>query len=164
MELGATVCTPRQPACARCPVQRHCSALREGRIGDFPRASAKPAVRQRKFVAVVLRRDERVLVRQRPADVVNGGLWEFPNFEAARRPALAIQIESFLGQSIALEELATIRHTITNNRIALKVLAGPAPTQHLSRRLGAKWLSIGQLHALPFSSAHAKIRARLSAP
>lgn len=164
MELGATICTPRDPACPQCPLHRDCTAHLAGRVHEFPPATVQRPPRQRKFVALVLRDGERVLVRQRPRDLVNGGLWEFPNFEAARRPALGVQIENFLGSALPLEEFATIRHTITNNRITLKVFIGVSPHHRLARQLEAKWFSIGQLQALPFPSAHAKIRARLAIP
>ena len=81
MELGALVCTPRQPQCSVCPTAKQCQALRQGRVSELPALGPRPRVTRRRFVAFVARRRDRYLVRQRPAGEVNGQLWEFPNVE-----------------------------------------------------------------------------------
>ena len=81
MELGALVCTPRNPQCEICPVKKLCVAFREGRIGELPNLGKREAATARRFVAFVVERNGRFLVRQRPAGVVNAHLWEFPNVE-----------------------------------------------------------------------------------
>jgi A/G-specific adenine glycosylase len=83
MELGALVCTPRQPQCEICPVKKRCAAFREDRVGELPNLGKREAATARHFVAFVVERNGRFLVRQRPAGVVNAHLWEFPNVEVA---------------------------------------------------------------------------------
>ncbi len=83
MELGALVCTPRQPQCEICPVKKLCVAFREDRVGQLPNLGKRKAATARHFVAFVVERMGRFLVRQRPAGVVNAHLWEFPNVEVA---------------------------------------------------------------------------------
>jgi A/G-specific adenine glycosylase len=160
MELGALICTPREPACARCPIHANCAAFRSERILEFPRAVQKPRPRQRRFVAVILRKGELVLVRKREAEMINGALWEFPNFELTRgRGGVKRQLAEFLnGDEPALAPLATIRHAITNNRITLAAYAGETTRDIFAARLNARWTAISQLDALPFGSAHAKLR------
>ena len=85
MELGALVCTPRNPQCEICPVKKLCVAFREGRIGELPNLGKREAATARRFVAFVVERNGRFLVRQRPAGVVNAHLWEFPNVEIGAR-------------------------------------------------------------------------------
>ncbi len=85
MELGALVCTPRQPQCPVCPVKKLCVAFREGRIGELPNLGKREAATARHFVAFVVERNGRFLVRRRPAGVVNAYLWEFPNVEIGAR-------------------------------------------------------------------------------
>ncbi|MGH7742116.1 MAG: A/G-specific adenine glycosylase, partial [Candidatus Eiseniibacteriota bacterium] len=56
MELGATICTPRAPRCAACPVSRHCRARELGRIDEFPPVVARRAsIRVRRAVALISR-------------------------------------------------------------------------------------------------------------
>jgi A/G-specific adenine glycosylase len=81
MELGALVCTPRNPQCGGCPVKTLCVAFREGRVEELPNLDKRAAATARRFTAFVVERDGKFLVRQRPAGVVNGHLWEFPNVE-----------------------------------------------------------------------------------
>jgi A/G-specific adenine glycosylase len=83
MELGALVCTPRQPQCPVCPVKKLCVAFREDRVGELPNLGRRTASTARHFMAFVVERQGRFLVRQRPAGVVNAHLWEFPNVEIA---------------------------------------------------------------------------------
>ena len=85
MELGALVCAPRNPQCPICPVKKFCCAFRENRVGELPNSGKRVAVTARRFIAFVVERDGRLLVRQRPAGVVNAHLWEFPNVEIGPR-------------------------------------------------------------------------------
>ena len=87
MELGALVCTPRQPQCPVCPVKKLCVAFRENRVGELPNLGKRTASTARHFLAFVIERQGRFLVRQRPAGVVNAHLWEFPNAEIDPSPS-----------------------------------------------------------------------------
>ncbi len=81
MELGALVCTPRTPRCANCPIKRLCVAFKENRVDELPNLGRRAAATARRFVAFVVESCGKFLVRQRPANVVNAHLWEFPNVE-----------------------------------------------------------------------------------
>jgi len=85
MELGALVCAPRQPQCTVCPVKKLCAAFREDRVAVLPDIEKRTIATARHFVAFVIERRGRFLVRQRPAGVVNAHLWEFPNAEIDSR-------------------------------------------------------------------------------
>jgi adenine-specific DNA glycosylase len=81
MELGALVCTPRQPKCPDCPLCAQCVARCTGRIASLPNLAARQTVTHRHFAAFVIEHRGRYLVRQRPDGTVNAHLWEFPNAE-----------------------------------------------------------------------------------
>lgn len=88
MELGATVCTPKAPACDRCPVKAHCRAAglaatgAVGSVTDFPApAVRKPPRLVRLAVAVVEDPDGRVLLVRRPMKGLLAGQWEFPSVQ-----------------------------------------------------------------------------------
>jgi len=87
MELGALVCTPRNPQCKICPVKKLCVAFREGRVGELPNLGKRKTATARRIVAFVVERHGRFLVRQRPAGAVNAHLWEFPNVEIHPNPS-----------------------------------------------------------------------------
>jgi len=87
MELGALVCTPRQPQCRICPMKKLCVAFRENRVEELPNLGRRTAATARRFIAFAVNRQGRFLVRQRPAGVVNAHLWEFPNVEIHPNPS-----------------------------------------------------------------------------
>ena len=90
--------------------------------------------------------------------LVNGNLWEFPNIELIRGKSSKPR---FAG--LKTKAFATIKHTITNNRITLRAehahVNGDAHT--IATELSGEWYSIKHLDRLPFSSAHAKLRTML---
>jgi len=164
MELGALVCTPRQPGCGVCPIAKHCVAYRQGRVHELPGLSRRVRATPRRFIAFVAQSRRLFLVRQRPAGVVNAHLWEFPNLElppadsdlkrAARR-ALGVWPRT-------LEPLATIKHSITRYRITLEVyrVTGREAARIPAETKG-RWLGRSRLKELAFTSAHKQILRRL---
>ena len=80
MDLGATICTPRRPACGLCPVRPECSGLAEGLAEALPyreEKAARPVRRGAAFVAI--RSDGAVLLRERPLRGLLGGMLETPS-------------------------------------------------------------------------------------
>jgi len=163
MELGATICTPREPQCRACPIRRSCEAFRLNRVTEFPQIPERKKPRQRLFIAYIFRHGDSVLVRKRSSDVVNGNLWEFPNFEILRGKTAA---EKSRFNKLRLRPFATIKHTITNNRITLQASHAEVngESASLACELSAEWRLITDLDRLPFSSAHAKLRELLRRP
>lgn len=78
MELGATVCTPRQPACAACPVRRLCRAHRNGTVPLRPATRSKAPLPEETVNTLVAFHHGKVTVVRRPAQGLLAGLWEFP--------------------------------------------------------------------------------------
>jgi A/G-specific adenine glycosylase len=82
MDLGATICTPVNPACALCPWMDPCAARQRGDPHTFPRKAPKREGRLRRGAAfVAVRADGRVLVRTRPIKGLLGGMTEVPTTE-----------------------------------------------------------------------------------
>jgi len=162
MELGALLCTPKEPKCPVCPVATCCVAHQRGLTHRIPNLGARPRAKRRRFVAIVLENDGKFLVRQRPAGVVNAFLWEFPNIEISQNSALKDPVREFCGMTAkGLQRMCTIKHSITRYRITLEVLRS-----RVTRRpglLSGQWLNRAQLQRLAFASAHKRIRERLAA-
>jgi A/G-specific adenine glycosylase len=82
MELGATICTPRAPACRRCPVADHCAARAAGTQLERPLAKPARSLPVIDYATAVLRRlDGRVLIIRRPDTGLLAGMWCFPAIE-----------------------------------------------------------------------------------
>jgi A/G-specific adenine glycosylase len=160
MELGALICTPKNPRCSDCPVNSSCLARRKRIVHLLPNIPRVPAT-SRRFFAFVINRNSRFLVRQRPADIVNAHLWEFPNIEINGETDVNQIAKAAVGfLPVSLEQRRTIKHTITRYRITLDVFHGVANGTRFAKSSGS-WLRPGELQTLPFSSAHKKILADL---
>lgn len=126
MELGATTCTPRAPACGRCPLASDCVARREGRVAELPPARPRAALREVRAAAAVVLARGRVLLWRRPADAeLLAGLWELPGGFTGRLSARAYlerEVLPSLGGGRAVEELGRVRHVITHRRITVELL------------------------------------------
>jgi A/G-specific adenine glycosylase len=112
MELGATVCLPRNPRCLLCPIQQLCGAHAAGRTAELP-IKLKPAASKSETISVaVVFRGELVLMRQRPAhDARMAGFWELPH--TGDLPGLR-----------AVRHHGSFRHTIVNTVFEVQVCTG----------------------------------------
>jgi A/G-specific adenine glycosylase len=165
MELGALICTPRNPQCLICPVKKLCVAFKENRTEELPNTGKRAAATARRFVAFILEHRGKFLVRQRPEKVVNAHLWEFPNIETHTRVDghAAGAAELFKAQfgfaAPELEPLPVVKHSITRYRITLE--AFHVPLKAKPKGPAGTWLARAQLDSLALASAHRKIWSRL---
>jgi A/G-specific adenine glycosylase len=156
MELGALICLPRQPQCPICPLRRDCVAFRLKRVEEFPTSSRPEVITQRRFIALVVRDGRRLLVRQRPAGVVNAGLWEFPNIEVGvNAKNLHTLVAPF--EIAARDPFFRVRHSITRYRILLEAYHAKLAADLAFATVGAAWKTPAQIKKLPFTSAHRKV-------
>ena len=121
MELGATICTPRNPDCDACPIAAWCEARRLGvqELRPQPREQ-KPIPEQTVPTAVIERDDGALLLVRRPEDGLLGGLWEFPGDEGdgwhpAARPFLGR--EGGPPPDRADRALRPVTHTFSHKRV-----------------------------------------------
>jgi A/G-specific adenine glycosylase len=167
MELGALVCTPQNPDCGICPLKGICTALKTERVNQLPTPRKRPEVTARRFQAFILENRGRYLVRQRPANLVNGNLWEFPNLEVNGEDTPVKTAKATLGAAPSrVTRVQTIRHSITRYRILLEVYSVQLKTGNGARAAvrdtEARWLSLQQMSELPFAGAHRKILLHLT--
>ena len=78
MDLGASICTPKKPACALCPLNEDCLARMRGDQETFPRKAPKKTGALRRGAAFVVTRGDELLVRSRPEKGLLGGMTEVP--------------------------------------------------------------------------------------
>ena len=159
MELGATVCTPKQPRCDKCPVRSNCSALRSSDAESFPRMAPRVPATPLMFAAALVERNGHWIVRQRPPGVVNAHLWEFPNVQlgAGENDSLRHLRKAFGLAGRKLDHFQTVRHSITRYRITLDAYAVSLPDSAAPARLTGEWLPLSTLEQLPFTAAHRRL-------
>jgi len=165
MELGAGVCTPRAPCCDCCPLQELCLAQAQGEPEGLPVRSPRRRIpRYDVAAAVITRADGRMLVAQRHADDMLGGLWEFPGGKREDGETLAAclarEIREELGVEVVVgEQLVVVKHAYTHFRITLhafrcRLVAGELRCLDCA---AFRWATLAELEALPMSAADRKI-------
>ncbi len=124
MDLGATVCTPRAPACGRCPWAAPCAGRREGIAAALPRRTAKPVKPVRQGIAyLALRDDGAVLVETRPARGLLGGMLGLPCSAWTATPPAGRTPFAADWRDLGVE----VRHTFTHFHLLLRLRAARMP-------------------------------------
>lgn len=170
MDLGATICTPRKPACALCPWMRSCAARLRGEAEAFPRKAAKATGQPRQGAAfVVVRKDAKVLVRTRPVKGLLGGMTEVPNsiWSSDFDPKTALDHAPHvpLSRSHWRRIAGLVRHTFSHFPLELAVYRIAVPTR-TQAPAGTRWTAVTELEseALPTVMrkvlAHAGVRSK----
>jgi A/G-specific adenine glycosylase len=141
MELGATLCSPRNPRCEACPVERFCAARAAGVAEELPRKAKKKASPEADVAVALCRRaDGRTLLVRRPEKGLLAGMWAPPSAEGDGR---ALEL-AFPGLK-AGGALGTWTHRFTHRvwRCAAYDCAAP---RHLK---GSRWVEESELDAVP---------------
>ncbi len=167
MDLGATICTPKNPACALCPWNDACAAHARGDAETFPRRMPKREGALRRGAAFVARRaDGRVLVRTRPAKGLLGAMTEVPTtewsndfnarkaIEHAPRFASAKSPRRIMWRRIS----GVVRHVFTHFPLELSVYAAELPA-NTPAPAGARWIPIALLAGEALPSVMRKVLA-----
>ncbi len=152
MDLGATVCTPRQPACDRCPWSEPCLARARGVAAERPVRAPRVAKPTRHGIAFWLQRaDGSVLLRRRPPRGLLGGMMELPGTvwqTDMPKPAAVRKAAPLAADWAALP--GTVRHVFTHFRLEVAVHAARVEDHMAHDRLG-HWCPMNDLadQALP---------------
>jgi A/G-specific adenine glycosylase len=116
MDLGATICVPKNPRCLICPVMKLCEARAHGTQNERPVKLPKKEVPHHIHAAGVILRRGRVLMAKRPSQGLLGGMWEFPNGR--------VKQESLAGLAEALKTVYNIRLRVDRRSIQRMKLLG----------------------------------------
>jgi A/G-specific adenine glycosylase len=157
MDLGATICTPKRPACALCPWSASCVAHARGEAELFPRGAPKRDAELRRGAAFVAHRaDDCVLLRTRPARGLLGGMAEVPttawaaDFDDSQALAQAPRFGASQNRVAWRKMAGVVRHVFTHFSLELTVYRSELPRQ-AAAPAGTRWTAIAQLgdEALP---------------
>jgi A/G-specific adenine glycosylase len=142
MELGATVCLPKNPQCLLCPVAQLCRARAGGIQNELPMKTVRTAMVQERRAVFWIEKEGAVLLWQRPPTArLMPGFWELP--EAIHLPG-----------ATPGAKLASFRHGITFHSYSFEVREAAAPAD-----IGkCQWVSLAQLCQLPASTIVKKAR------
>ncbi len=160
MDLGATCCRLRKPACARCPVSADCVARRDGRQAQLPVPRAQRARPLRVAHWLLICRGDSVLLSRRPADGIWGGLYGF--LEAVDAPSLrGLAASRALRADVLLRPLSPLRHGFTH--FELEIHPWVVASADVVEAEGETWYNLCQPAALGLATPVAALIAQLRA-
>jgi A/G-specific adenine glycosylase len=162
MELGATICTPRQPNCPICPLRRFCRAAAAGLQQTIPPPrKSRPAPILARWTICVHRQD-RWLLERRPRTGRWAGLWQFPTIEAPDARPTSQSIGPRIGLRIAgLRKIGQIRHALTHRRYVFTAFTATA--RSAAQSPNRRWIGLEDLDRFPLSRPQLKIAEMLRA-
>jgi A/G-specific adenine glycosylase len=161
MDLGSSVCTPKKPACALCPLNESCAARARGDQESFPRKAPKKAGALRKGLAFVVTRGDELLVRARPEKGLLGGMTEVPtsDWRAGQEEQAALQhAPSLKGVLRWHRKVGVVTHVFTHFPLELAVYTASVPARTRAPE-GMRWVPIATLADEAFPNVMRKVVA-----
>ena len=164
MELGALICTPRNPKCDVCPLAKLCTAKKRNLQDQLPFKTKRKPLPHFDVTAAVIRRSGRVLIAQRPFGGRLGGLWEFPGGKVETgetlKQCLRREIKEELGVRIKVgKPIISIDHAYTHFKITLhafecELVAGKPRAVQVQ---DFKWVRMSELEKYAFAKTDLRI-------
>jgi A/G-specific adenine glycosylase len=153
MDLGSSICTPKKPACALCPLNDDCAARARGDQETFPRKAPKKSGTLRRGAAFIVTRDDELLVRTRPDKGLLGGMTEVPvsDWQAGQVDKAALRQAPVLkGVERWHRKAGVVTHVFTHFPLELVVYTAKA-APGTRAPAGMRWVPIATLadEALP---------------
>ncbi len=165
MELGAMICSPKNPRCDDCPVQLWCTAHEQGTQALSPAGIRRVPAREISFLLVILQTEEgEVMLVQRPRQGLLAGMWAFPEQElaepldcAATSRDRAIELAMSLGAEVVggASALGEIQHRFTH--LQARYRPWVVPVEKLLTGEGNVWMTPGEPVDFPIPVAQHKV-------
>jgi A/G-specific adenine glycosylase len=153
MDLGSSICTPKKPACALCPLNDGCAARTQGDQESYPRKAARKTGALRRGAAFVVRRGDELLVRTRVEKGLLGGMTEVPGSDwiaAQDDKAAQRQAPTLTGMARWHRKAGIVTHVFTHFPLELVVYTATVPAR-TPAPTGMRWVPVSTLRdeALP---------------
>ncbi|MHC1944397.1 A/G-specific adenine glycosylase [Bradyrhizobium sp. UFLA06-06] len=161
MDLGATICTPKKPACALCPLNDDCAARTRGDQETFPRKAPKKSGTLRRGAAFVVTRGGELLVRSRAEKGLLGGMTEVPGSQwlAGQEDAAALaQAPELKGVTRWHRKAGVVSHVFTHFPLELVVYTARVPPRSRAPD-GMRWVPVATLDGEAFPNVMRKVVA-----
>jgi A/G-specific adenine glycosylase len=170
MDLGSSICLPKNPTCLLCPFNNHCAALALGVQEERPVKTKKKTIPHKLVSAAIIQREDGlILLAQRLPDGLYGGLWEFPGGKKeageTMQEALVREIKEELAAQILVgEEFGVYQHTLTHFSLTLHafhctLIDGSQPTAIEAQTI--VWVRPEEMNDYPMAKIDRQIAAEL---
>ena len=158
MDLGATICLPKNPRCLICPLMELCEARRKGIQDQRPVLKLKKKPPHYILAAAVILKNGRVLLAKRPSKGLLGGMWEFPNGRVEDDPARELSKSLRSGYQLKvrrIDALGVVRHAYTHFKVTVYVFQCKFVSKSENQNL--KWIRLKNLEDFPMGKVDRQI-------
>ncbi len=163
MELGALICSPKNPGCKSCPVSEFCKADISGMVDKYPARVQSRKTPTFHIAAGIVQKKDQLLITRRKLDGLLGGLWEFPGGKVEKgedaSSACIREIKEETGIIVGIHShLTTIHHAYTHFKIKMDIFY----CRYISGRvrlkgpMDHKWISLSDIGRFAFPKANLK--------
>jgi len=161
MDIGSSICKPREVFCVDCPFQNSCKAFLLGQPLSYPDKVLKKKIPTKKVAAVLIEHEDSLLISKRPENGLLGGLWELPNYELNNGDIpvdiLKRKLEDDFDYDIKIgEKLGVIDHAFTHFKMNVTLYQCKVTNPTVSEP-GIKWVHFSDLNQYAFSKANHKL-------
>jgi len=160
MDLGATICKPKQPLCVACPMQACCQALEQDKVSSIPTPKPKKVI-PHKTISVLLLKNEQghTLLEQRPNSGIWGGLWSLPEF--SNLTDLQTQL-AHDGLPINTQPMTPIKHVFSHYKLTIEphFLVVSNNPQKVAEKNKSEWYDRQQLLTIGLATPIKKLLER----
>ena len=158
MDLGSSICTPKKPACALCPINEECLARARGDQETFPRTAPKKTGTLRRGAAFIVTRGDEILVRTRAEKGLLGGMTEVPGSDwlAGQDDKAALKQAPLLkGVTRWHRKVGVVTHVFTHFPLELVVYTADVPARTRAPE-GMRWVPVATLAGEAFPNVMRK--------
>ena len=157
MDIGATICKPKQPLCVACPMQARCQALALDRVASIPTPKPKKVLPHKTISVLLLKNQQgQTLLEQRPSKGIWGGLWSLPEFASLK----ALQTQLALdGLPTNTRPITPIKHVFSHYKLTIEphLLVLSNTLQKVSENNKSQWYDSQQLHTIGLATPIKKL-------
>ncbi|MBC8441813.1 MAG: A/G-specific adenine glycosylase [Deltaproteobacteria bacterium] len=163
MELGALVCTPKNPQCNQCPVSEFCNAFLSDKVGSYPCRVKTKKIPTHHIAVGIVHKKGKLLITRRQLSGLLGGLWEFPGGKLEKdesaSSACIRELKEETGITVKIKtHLTTIHHAYTHFKIKMDVfncryISGKIC---LNGPIDFKWIQLKDIDNFAFPKANLK--------
>jgi A/G-specific adenine glycosylase len=166
MELGAQICTPRDPGCTVCPISRFCAAFREGFPNGYSATSRKGESRTRYLICLVIHRGKKILIVRDRSARWYADLWHLPFLDATSlnipQDRIEDEVRKFIGLSVKVNHfLLENSFSITVHKVKQRVISCSVVNGRIIPVPGrsTRWISPATLEAMCLPSSQRAIQS-----
>ena len=158
MDLGATICLPRNPRCLLCPLMEFCQARANGTQEQRPVLKPRKETPHYTHAAGIIIQNGKVLLAKRPSKGLLGGMWEFPNGRVNGEPFEGLESALETGYRLKVQRgdaLGIVQHAYTHFRVTVHAYRCELVSMSASKMM--KWVRLNELNDYPMGKVDRQI-------